>query len=198
MWFIFVACLSKSQPTAAPNPEPVSSTEVQMKEEKKTKTLTVTRQIAPKVETTLIDGISIQFSQNHKHLVSGGAKGFINGHLKVGEESVSFGLELAPHAFQEFVVADRVIRLNATGFYEFPLQVEVLGKPLPMISSDEAKSIVAKLSLASTCGEVNGSMESNGVLRLQTKGGCEVYIGQYSHMVLHISTDAVGKGDTAE
>ena len=40
-------------------------------------------------------------------------------------------------------------------------------------------------------------MESNGVLRVQSKGGCEVYIGQYSHMVLHI-TDSVGKGDTAE
>lgn len=198
MWFILFACLSKSQPTAAPNPDPVSGTEVQMKEEKMSNPLTVTRHIAPKVETTLIDGISIQFSQNHKHLVSGGAKGFINGRIMVGEDSVSFGLELAPHAFQEFAVADRVIRLNATGFYEFPLQVEVLGKPLPMITSDQAKSIVANLSLASTCGEVNGSMESNGVLRVQSKGGCEVYIGQYSHMVLHISTDSVGKGDTAE
>ena len=198
MWFLFVACLSKSQPTAAPNPDPVSGTEVQMKEENTSKALTITRQIAPKVQTTLIDGISIQFSQNHKHLVSGAAKGFINGRIMVGEDSVSFGLELAPHAFQEFAVADRVIRLNATGFYEFPLQVEVLGKPLPMITSDQAKSMVAKLSLASTCGEVNGSMESNGVLRVQSKGGCEVYIGQYSHMVLHISTDSVEEGDTAE
>ena len=198
MWFLFVACLSKSQPTAAPNPESVSGNEVQMKEEKMSKVLTVTRQIAPKVETTLIDGISIQFSQNHKHLVSGGAKGFINGRIMVGEDSVSFGLELAPHAFQEFAVADRVIRLSATGFYEFPLQVEVLGKPLPMITSDQAKSMVAKLSLVFTCGEVNGSMESNGVLRVQSKGGCEVYIGQYSHMVLHISTDSVEEGDTAE
>ena len=198
MWFLFVACLSKSQPTAAPNPEPVSGTEVQMKEENTSKALTITRQIAPKVQTTLIDGISIQFSQNHKHLVSGAAKGFINGRIMVGEDSVSFGLELAPHAFQEFAVADRVIRLNATGFYEFPLQVEVLGKPLPVITSDQAKSIVAKLSLASTCGEVNGSMESNGVLRVQSKGGCEVYIGQYSHMVLHISTDSTEEEDTAE
>ena len=74
--------------------------------------------------------------------MSGGAKGFINGRIMVGEDSVSFGLELAPHAFQEFAVADRVIRLSATGFYEFPLQVEVLGKPLPMITSDQAKSIV--------------------------------------------------------
>ena len=198
MWYIFFACLSRSQPTVAPNPESASGTEVQMKEEKTSKPLTLTRHIAPKVETTLIDGISIQFSQNHKHLVSGGAKGFINGRIMVGEESVSFGLELAPHVFQEFVVADRVIRLNATGFYEFPLQVEVLGKALPMITSDEAKSIVAKLSLASTCGEFNGSMKSNGVLRVQSNGGCEVYIGQYSHMVLHISTDSVGEGDTAE
>ena len=40
-------------------------------------------------------------------------------------------------------------------------------------------------------------MESNGVLRVQSKGGCEVYIGQYSHMVLHISTDSVKEGGTA-
>ena len=52
---LFVACLSKSQPTAAPNPESVSGNEVQMKEEKMSKALTITRQIAPKVETTLID-----------------------------------------------------------------------------------------------------------------------------------------------
>ena len=55
--------------------------------------------------------------------------------------------------------------------------------------------MVAKLSLV--YGEVNGSMESNGVLRVQSKGGL-FYIGQYSHMVLHISTDSVGEGDTAE
>ena len=70
MWFIFVACLSKSQPTAAPNPEPVSGTEVQMKEEQTSNPLTLTRHIAPKVETTLIDGISIQFSQNHNIYVA--------------------------------------------------------------------------------------------------------------------------------
>ena len=58
-----------SQPTAAPNPESVSGNEVQMKEEKMSKVLTVTRQIAPKVRTTLIDEISKSIiSQNHANI----------------------------------------------------------------------------------------------------------------------------------
>ena len=112
MWFIFVACLSKSQPTAAPNPESVSGTEVQMKEEQTSNPLTVKRHIAQKVETTLIDGISIQFSQNHKHLVSGGAKGFINGNLKAGAELISFGLELARFSRIRFVRQGDSIECN--------------------------------------------------------------------------------------
>ena len=67
--------------------------------------------------------------------MSGGAKGFINGRIMVGEDSVSFGLELAPHAFQEFAVADRVIRLNATGFMSFRCS-RGSGKALPMIATD--------------------------------------------------------------
>ena len=195
MWFIFVACLSKSQPTATPNPEDFNGSDVQMSEEEAPKLITVTRHIAPDVETSFVDGISIQFSQNHKHLVGGGATGRLTGSLKAGEESIPFELELSPHVFQEIVVANRVVRLNTTGFYDFPLKVEVLDKPLPLLSSEKAKSIVTKLQLASTCTEVNDSMESHGVMRLWTKRGCKIYIGLYSHTVLHISTESVEDTD---
>ena len=187
IWFGFLSCVENPQSMTNPPSEIGNDTEVGVMDTKKSVPITMALRIPRDVRVELIDGIAVEYSLQHVHTTDGSTEGALIGELTVDGNSTYFELELEAHSFQELRIGERLIRLSATGFSDFGLQVEVLDNPLGPLTFDEVRETFEGLGLGAACGELRRSKQAwNGVWRLRTKGRCTVGIGQYSGSVLYI------------
>ena len=129
IWFGFLSCVENPQSMTKPPSEIVNDTEVGVMDTKKSVPITMALRIPRDVRVELIDGIAVEYSLQHVHTTDGSTEGALIGELTVDGNSTYFELELEAHSFQELRIGERLIRLSATGFSDFGLQVEVLDKP---------------------------------------------------------------------
>ena len=187
IWFGFLSCVEAPQSTTKPPSEIVNDTEVRVMDTKKSVPITMALRIPRDVRVELIDGIAVEYSLQHVHTTDGSTEGALIGELTVDGNSTYFELELEAHSFQELRIGERLIRLSATGFSDFGLQVEVLDKPSTPLNAEEVRDIFDGLDLGSICGQIRRLGDPlNGIWYFRTKGRCKVEIGQYSGRVLYI------------
>ena len=84
----------------------------------------------------------------HVHTTDGSTEGALIGELTVDGNSTYFELELEAHSFQELRIGERLIRLSATGFSDFGLQVRFSTNHRPL-SMQEVRDIFDGLDLGS-------------------------------------------------
>ena len=187
IWFGFLSCVENPESTTKLSSEQGNDIEVEAMETKESMSIKMALRIPKNARVELIDGIAIEYSPQHIHTTDGSTEGTLIGELTADVSSTSFELELEPHSFQEIPIGGRLIRLSATGFYDFGLQVEVLDNRLEPLTFDEVQKTFEGLGMGATCGELKRSKRAwNGVWSLRTKGRCRVGIGQYSGSVLYI------------
>ena len=138
------------------------------------------------VRVELIDGIAVEYFCN-MFIRLMAVQRSTDRNWNADGNTTPFELQLEPHSFQEMPIGERLIRLSATGFYDFGLQVEVLDNRLAPLTFDEVRPTFKGLGLGATCGGLKRSEQAwNGIWHLRTKGRCRVGVGQYSGSVLYI------------